>query len=74
MEARSVETQPVEDEVVPWSDEPTTLDSLNDAYIVEAKVTGRSAGTTIYLVQSKQRGGAAEQVEEGQQYKLFLAS
>ena len=56
----------------PWSGEPETIDQLLDRYIVEGKCSGRTAGTTLYLVQCKARDGGVSQALEGQKFKLFL--
>ena len=58
----------------PWEDEPTTLDMLQDTYIVEAKMSGRDPGTTLFLTVSKKRDGTCVGVQEGQRFKLFLAA
>ena len=58
---------------LPAWDEPKTLDDLTNMYVVENKIAGRSAGTTLYLVQAKSRSGQARDVEENVEFKLFLA-
>ena len=47
-------------ELPPWVTEPNTIQGVLDKYNVEAKVTGRLAGTTLYLVQSRDRTGKCE--------------
>ena len=47
-------------ELPPWTGEPTDVDSLVSAYHVEAKIPGRVAGTTLFLVQAKNRQGQSE--------------
>ena len=54
--------------------EPDTLDQLVDQYIIECKTSGRTAGTTLILVQSKSRNNQTTDVTEGQQFKLYLAA
>lgn len=56
----------------PWH-EPDTIEALLDAYIVESKFSGRTAGTTLFCVQSKRRDGTLDQVPPSQKFKLFLA-
>lgn len=58
----------------PWTGEPTNQEELMDRYIIEAKCSGRTPGTTLFLVQSKFRDGSESQVLEGQRFKLFLVS
>ncbi|CAJ1344537.1 unnamed protein product [Effrenium voratum] len=67
---------PVQEEVEleGWHGEPEKLDDLTRRYIIEAKVSGRTAGTTLYLVQAKDRDNKLEGVVENQQWKLFLAA
>jgi hypothetical protein len=50
----------VEPELPPWVNEPATIQTLLDRYNVEAKVTGRLAGTTLFLVASRDRFGKCE--------------
>ena len=57
----------------PW-DEPQTLEALQDKYIVECKFSGRCAGTTLVLCQSKKRDGVVDQVTGNQRFKLFMAA
>lgn len=52
--------KPQEEKSLPPWVEPTTLESLLDKYNIEAKVPGRLAGTTWYVVQSKDRSGKVE--------------
>lgn len=55
----------------PW-DEPETLEKLVDAYVLEAKMAGKVAGTSLYVVPAKARDGTMKGTVDGQQYKLFL--
>ena len=48
------------------------MDELVDRYVIEGKFSGRTAGTTLYLVQAKARDGSLHQAVEGQRFKLFL--
>ncbi|CAL1147634.1 unnamed protein product [Cladocopium goreaui] len=57
----------------PW-DEPQTLEALQDKYIVECKFSGRCAGTTLVLCQSKKRDGVVDQVTGNQRFKLFMVA
>ena len=70
-EEETVETfqPPVE----PW-DEPTTIDTLLDRYVIEGKFAGRSPSTTLYLTLAQDRSGTTTQTTEKQRWKLFLAS
>lgn len=54
--------------------EPTTLKELNDAYVLEAKLAGKSAGTSLYVVPSSRRDGTTNDVQERQSFKLFLVA
>ena len=56
----------------PWVNEPETVEQLLHQYIIEGKFAGRVPGTTLFLVQSKNRDGACHQVIENQKFKLFL--
>ena len=67
------ETPKEKEKVVPW-DEPANLDTLLDYYIVEGKFSGRSPGTSLFLVRAQRRDGSLSQITEGQEYKLFLAT
>ena len=60
-------------QITPW-EEPATLELLLDRYILENKFSGRTAGTSLYLVHSKRRDGMVDQVVPDQQYKLFLVT
>lgn len=40
--------------------------------MVETKLSGRTSGSTLYVVAAKQRDGSEHQVVEGQAFKLFL--
>lgn len=75
LSAKSLEVapaEPVEQEVLePW-DEPLTMEDLLDKYILESKMSGRVANTTLVLTRAKQRDGTVSQIVDGQQFKLFL--
>jgi len=46
------------DELLPaWLNEPTDISSLQDRYYVEAKIVGREPGTTLFVVQARDRSG-----------------
>jgi hypothetical protein len=47
-------------ELAPWEGEPADMNSLINKYHVEAKVPGRTAGTTLFLVQAVNRDGKKE--------------
>ena len=57
-----------------WPTEPKTIEDLLATHNVELKASGRWPGTTLFLVESKARNGKTENVVNGQNYKLFLAS
>ncbi|CAK8990644.1 unnamed protein product [Durusdinium trenchii] len=59
--------------IVPW-EEPSTIELLMDRYVIENKISGRSPGTTLILVNAKRRDGTLDQVGPDQQFKLFLAA
>ena len=40
--------------------------------MVETKLSGRTPGTTLYVVTAADRNGAMKQTSDGQVYKLFL--
>lgn len=63
----------VPEKVVPWS-EPDTLNLLLDRYIVEGKFSGRTPGTTLYLVQACNRAGHVDQCTPDQRFKLFMVT
>lgn len=73
MVAKQEEEPVVKEKVVPW-EEPSTIDMLQDRYIVEGKFSGRTPGTTLFLVHSKRRDGIVDQVTENQRFKLFLVA
>ena len=50
----------VEPELPPWLNEPKDINGVLERYHIEAKVTGRLAGTTLFLVQAKDRSGKCE--------------
>ena len=59
----------------PWTDEPTNLDALLDAYIVEQKISGKWPGSILYLTTVARRDGSVTgALQEQQKYKLFLVS
>eukprot|EP00435_Cladocopium_sp_Y103_P033652 s1099_g8.t1 len=51
---------PVEPELPPWTGEPTNITQLQDRYLVEGKITGRLAGTTLFVVMAKDRSGKVD--------------
>lgn len=53
-------TPPKMPELAPWEGEPGDMNSLISKYHVEAKVPGRTAGTTLFLVQAVNRDGKKE--------------
>ena len=69
-----MEDERPQDTPLSWEGEPDTLDQLVDQYIIECKMSGRTAGTTLILVQSKSRNNQTTDVTEGQQFKLYLAA
>lgn len=72
MSSTSVVSSVVEAELVTWADEPGTLDDLVQAYNIENKIAGRTAGTTLYVVQAVKKSGELGEAQDGQQFKLFL--
>lgn len=58
---------------MPWDGEPETIAQLLEAYVVEAKITGKDPATTLYAVQSTKRNGTLSEITANQPYKLFLA-
>eukprot|EP00435_Cladocopium_sp_Y103_P058278 s510_g20.t1 len=50
-----------EAKIPPWV-EPESVQLLLDHYIVEGKFSGRTPGTTLYLVGAKKRDGNADQI------------
>ena len=56
-----------------WADEPTKLEDLTTKYELEAKVSGRHTGTSLFIVKAKDREGATGSVVPEQSFKLFLA-
>ena len=61
-----------ESQLPAWA-EPKTLEELTNTYNVENKIAGRTAGSTLYLVQSKGRDGQVREcADPNQQFKLFL--
>ena len=70
-EASEVQPGPVKS----WGeDEPKNLESLLDTHIIENKIGGRVAGTSLYLTLAKKRDGTETGVIENQKYKLYLVS
>lgn len=57
-----------------WAGEPTTLQAMTDEYIIENKLTGRTPGTSLYIVQARKRSGEITETCEGQTLKLFLVT
>jgi len=47
-------------EKLPWVGEPSTMQALLDRYNVEAKITGRLPGTTLFVVSARDRAGKSE--------------
>lgn len=45
-----------------------------ERYLVETKLSGRTVGSTLFVVAAKARDGSVTQVKPGQSFKLFLAS
>ena len=70
----SEEAQPQEPDPPQWVDEPENLDQLLDTYIIENKVAGRVAGTSLYLSLAKRRDGSEKHVTDGQKFKLWLVA
>lgn len=70
---REEEEAVVQEKVVPWS-EPESLNLLLDRYIVEGKFAGRTPGTTLYVVQSRNRSGSVDQCTPDQKFKLFMVT
>ena len=48
------------EELPPWINEPERVDDLLKLYNIEAKVPGRTAGTTLYLVSATRRDGTTD--------------
>lgn len=63
---------PEPEEVQPPWQEPVTMDSLLESYLVETKISGRVPGTTLIICPVKRRNGTTDQISEGQNYKLFI--
>lgn len=63
-----------EERLPPWDREPRLLADLMEKYFVEAKISGRDAATTLFLVHGKQRNGETHDMAEDQTFKLFLVS
>ena len=61
-------------EQLTWDGEPQNVQELLNCYNLECKCVGRWGGTTLFLVDAKNRNGKTEMVAEGQAFKLFLES
>ena len=61
-------------EQLTWDGEPQNVQELLNCYNLECKCVGRWGGTTLFLVDTKNRNGKTEMVAEGQAFKLFLES
>ena len=48
------------EELPPWVGEPERIDDLVKIYNVEAKVPGRTPGTTLFLVSATKRDGITD--------------
>lgn len=59
-EPEDLDNQKVGPELPPWTGEPTSIEGVMDRYHIEAKVSGRVAGSTLILVNSKDRSGKLE--------------
>ena len=57
-----------------WTMEPTSVQELLDMYVIENKMSGRVAGTSLWLTAAQRRSGEDFQVTEGQKYKLWLVA
>jgi len=55
-----------------WDGEPATVQDLLNCYNMECKCLARWGGTTLYLVDARNRMGKTESVVEGQAFKLFM--
>ena len=55
-------------------DEPGDCAELLEQYNLETKITGRTSGTTLFVVHSKRRDGRLVECEPDQQFKLFLVA
>lgn len=60
--------------VAPWENEPTTVSELLELHVVEAKISGRDAGTTLFVVDARRRNGSLVDTTPNQSYKLFVVS
>ena len=58
----------------PWPNEPRSMEKLMDQHVVEAKFTGRTAGTSLILVNAASRDGKKINTVQDQEYKLFLVT
>ena len=70
-----VPKEPVKSETIHmlnWDAEPKTVDELIAAHNLDMKTAGRWGGTTLFLVDARNRSGKAENIVEGQEFKLFL--
>ena len=66
----------VEEDPVPpaFTSEPSTLDQLQEAYLVENKVPGRSPGTVLMLTSAQRRDGSKVEMHSTQSFKLWMVS
>ena len=73
----AAETQVVEMEpenMDAWNEEPSNLTDLEAKYHVIASIPGRNPTTLLKIVKAVPKDGSApENIEENQDYKLFLA-
>lgn len=60
-----------EEDSTPWK-EPETVQTLMNDYLLEAKLTGKVSGTSLYIVAAKKRDGTLSDVVDRQLYKMFL--
>ena len=73
--SEAAETQVVETENMDaWNEEPSNLTDLEAKYHVIASIPGRNPTTLLKIVKAMPKDGSAHvNVEENQDYKLFLA-
>ncbi|CAK9073804.1 unnamed protein product [Durusdinium trenchii] len=69
---------PTPKETVPekpaWVGEPGTVQELINKFNIEVKLSGRTPGTTLYVVGSRDRSGKQENVEDRQEFKLYMGA
>ena len=58
----------------PWPNEPRSMEKLMGQHVVEAKFSGRTAGTSLILVNAASRDGKKINTVQDQEYKLFLVT